>query len=81
MTDAVGNIIDLGVQAFSEDTTLYIRTLVTVTADSFDLFVGDKEPLLTYTTSPEYSFAEAPELACEMDMYSAGRVPYKNKRS
>ena len=77
VTDAVGNIIDLGVQAFSEDTTLYIRTLVTVTADSFDLFVGDKEPLLTYTTSPEYSFAEAPELACEMDMYSAGEYPIK----
>lgn len=75
VTDAVGNIIDLGVQAFSEDTTLYVRTLVTVTADSFDLFVGDKEPLLTYTTSPEYSFAEAPELACEMDMYSAGEYP------
>lgn len=77
VTDAVGNIIDLGVQAFSEDTTLYIRTLVTVIADSFDLFVGDKEPLLTYTTSPEYSFAEAPELACEMDMYSAGEYPIK----
>lgn len=75
VTDAVGNIIDLGVQAFSEDTTLYIRTLVTVIADSFDLFVGDKEPVLTYTTSPEYSFAEAPELACEMDMYSAGEYP------
>ena len=77
VTDAVGNIIDLGTKAFSEDTTLYIRTLVTVTADSFDLFVGDKEPLLTYTTSPEYSFAEAPELACEMDMYSAGEYPIK----
>lgn len=77
VTDAVGNIIDLGVQAFSEDTTLYIRTFVTVIADSFDLFVGDKEPLLTYTTSPEYSFAEAPELACEMDMYSAGEYPIK----
>lgn len=77
VTDAVGNIIDLGTQAFSEDTTLYIRTLVTVTADSFDLFVGDKEPVLTYTTSPEYSFAEAPELACEMDMYSAGEYPIK----
>ena len=77
VTDAVGNIIDLGVQAFSEDTTLYIRTLVTVTADSFDLFAGDKEPVLTYTTSPEYSFAEAPELACEMDMYSAGEYPIK----
>lgn len=77
VTDAVGNIIDLGVQAFSEDTTLYIRTLVTVIADSFDLFVGDKEPVLTYTTSPEYSFAEAPELACEMDMYSAGEYPIK----
>lgn len=75
VTDAVGNIIDLGTKAFSEDTTLYIRTLVTVTADSFDLFVGDKEPVLTYTTSPEYSFAEAPELACEMDMYSAGEYP------
>ena len=77
VTDAVGNIIDLGTKAFSEDTTLYIRTFVTVTADSFDLFVGDKEPLLTYTTSPEYSFAEAPELACEMDMYSAGEYPIK----
>ena len=77
VTDAVGNIIDLGTKAFSEDTTLYIRTLVTVTADSFDLFVGDKEPVLTYTTSPEYSFAEAPELACEMDMYSAGEYPIK----
>lgn len=52
VTDAVGNIIDLGTKAFSEDTTLYIRTFVTVTADSFDLFVGDKEPVLTYTTSP-----------------------------
>lgn len=77
VTDAVGNIIDLGTQAFSEDTTLYIRTFVTVIADSFDLFVGDKEPVLTYTTSPEYSFAEAPELACEMDMYSAGEYPIK----
>ena len=75
VTDAVGNIIDLGTKAFSEDTTLYIRTFVTVIADSFDLFVGDKEPVLTYTTSPEYSFAEAPELACEMDMYSAGEHP------
>ena len=77
VTDAVGNIIDLGTKAFSEDTTLYIRTFVTVIADSFDLFVGDKEPVLTYTTSPEYSFAEAPELACEMDMYSAGEYPIK----
>ena len=53
------------------DTTLTSKTLVTVTADSFDCFVGDDKPTLTYTTSPVVEGLNV-MLNCDADMLTAG---------
>ena len=53
------------------DTTLTSKTLVTVTADSFDCFVGDDKPTLTYTTSPVVEGLNV-TLECDADMLTAG---------
>ena len=53
------------------DTTLTSKTLVTVTADSFDCFVGDDKPALTYTTSPVVEGLNV-TLECDANMYAAG---------
>ena len=53
------------------DTTLTSKTLVTVTADSFDCFVGDDKPTLTYTTSPVVEGLNV-TLECDANMYAVG---------
>ncbi len=53
------------------DTTLTSKTLVTVTADSFDCFVGDDKPTLTYTTSPVVEELNV-TLECDANMYAVG---------
>ena len=53
------------------DTTLTSKTLVTVTADSFDCFVGDDKPTLTYTTSPVVEGLNV-MLNCDANMYAVG---------
>ena len=54
------------------DTTLTSKTLVTVTADSFDCFVGDDKPTLTYTTSPVVEGLNV-TLECDANMYAVGK--------
>ena len=66
--------VDLNTQTFKADTKLYVRIAVTVTADSFDLFVGDAAPTLTCTTSPEVA-VPAVTYECEYDMYTPGVYP------
>ena len=58
------------------DTTLTSKTLVTVTADSFDCFVGDDKPTLTYTTSPVVEGLNV-MLNCDADMLTAGEYAIK----
>ena len=53
------------------DTTLTSKTLVTVTADRFDCFVGDDKPTLTYTTSPVVEGLNV-TLECDANMYAVG---------
>ena len=53
------------------DTTLTSKTLVTVTADSFDCFVGDDKPTLTYTTIPVVEGLNV-TLECDANMYAVG---------
>ena len=53
------------------DTTLTSKTLVTVRADSFDCFVGDDKPTLTYTTSPVVEGLNV-TLECDANMYAVG---------
>ena len=53
------------------DTTLTSKTLVTVTADSFDCFVGDDKPTLTYTTSLVVEGLNV-TLECDANMYAVG---------
>ena len=53
------------------DTTLTSKTLVTVTAASFDCFVGDDKPTLTYTTSPVVEGLNV-TLECDANMYAVG---------
>ena len=53
------------------DTTLTSKTLVTVTADSFDCFVGDDKPTLTYTTIPVAEGLNV-TLECDANMYAVG---------
>ncbi len=53
------------------DTTLTSKTLVTVTAASFDCFVGDDKPTLTYTTSPVVEELNV-TLECDANMYAVG---------
>ena len=66
--------VDLNTQTFKADTKLYVRIAVTVTADSFDLFVGDAEPTLTCTISPAVEM-EGIELKCDANMYTPGVYP------
>ena len=53
------------------DTTLTSKTRVTVTADSFERFVGDDKPTLTYTTSPVVEGLNV-TLECDANMYAVG---------
>ena len=53
------------------DTTLTSKTLVTVTAASFERFVGDDKPTLTYTTSPVVEGLNV-TLECDANMYAVG---------
>ena len=53
------------------DTTLTSKTLVTVTAASFERFVGDDKPTLTYTTSPVVEELNV-TLECDANMYAVG---------
>ncbi len=66
--------VDLNTQTFKADTKLYVRIAVAVTADSFDLFVGDAEPTLTCTISPAVA-VPAVTYECEYDMYTPGVYP------
>ena len=54
------------------DTTLTSKTLVTVTAASFDCFVGDDKPTLTYTTIPVVEGLNV-TLECDANMYAVGK--------
>ncbi len=58
------------------DITLTSKTLVTVTAASFERFVGDDKPTLTYTTSPEVD-VQGVTLTCDADMYAADEYEIK----
>ena len=53
------------------DTTLTSKTRVTVTAASFERFVGDDKPTLTYTTSPVVEGLNV-TLECDANMYAVG---------
>ena len=68
--DETGKRIDLP-YTVKKDTILTSKTLVTVTADSFDLFVGDAAPTLTCTISPAVEM-EGIELKCDANMYTPG---------
>ena len=68
--DETGTRITLPYEV-TTDTILTSKTLVTVTADSFDLFVGDAAPTLTCTISPEVEVVGI-ELKCEANMYTPG---------
>ena len=71
--DETGKRIDLP-YTVKKDTILTSKTLVTVTADSFDLFVGDAAPTLTCTISPAVEM-EGIELKCDANMYTPGVYP------